>query len=114
MREESCELLIEIFTRQINYLENAIKQVKDIAEKEEDKFSIHKLVLEIVDKCRLNFKSTERILKEYQKLQDIEIAWRKKLNGVAAMDIDRGNGKKEAEKEENSPEGISYDFHTRR
>lgn len=97
MREESCGLLIGIFARQIDYLKSAIKHVKDITEKEEDKFSVHKSVLDTVNGCRLNFKSAEKTLKEYEKLQDIEIAWRKKLNGVAAMSINGGNEKEKAE-----------------
>lgn len=97
MREESCSLLIGIFTREIDYLKNAIKHVKDITEKEEDRFSVHKSVLDTVNGCRLNFKSAEKTLKEYEKLQDIEIAWRRKLDGVAAMSI---NGEKEKEKAE--------------
>jgi len=101
MREESCELLIGIFARQIDYLGSAIKQVRDITEKEEDKFSIHKSVLDTVNGCRLNFKSAEKTLREYEKLQGIEIAWRRKLNGVAEMSINGGNEKEKAEIEMN-------------
>jgi len=101
MREESCELLIGIFARQIDYLGSAIKQVRDITEKEEDKFSIHQSVLDTVNGCRLNFKSAEKTLKEYEKLQGIEIAWRRKLNGVAEMSINGGNEKEKAEIEMN-------------
>lgn len=96
MREESCGLLIGIFARQIDYLESAIKHVKDITEKEEDKFSVHKSVLDTVNGCRLNFKSAQKTLREYEKLQEIEIAWRKKLNGVAEMSVNGGNEKEKA------------------
>lgn len=92
MRQESCELLIGIFASQIDYLESAIEHVKDITEKEEDKFSLYKSVLDTVNGCRLNFKSAEKTLREYEKLQGIEIAWRKKLNGVVEMSINGGNG----------------------
>jgi len=101
MREESCELLIGIFARQIDYLGSAIKQVKDITEKEEDKFSVHKSVLDTVNGCRLNFRFAEKTLREYEKLQGIEIAWRRKLNGVAEMSINGGNENEKAEIEMN-------------
>lgn len=96
MREESCGLLIGIFARQIDYLESAIQHIKDITEKEEDKFSVHKSVLDTVNGCRLNFKSAQKTLREYEKLQEIEIAWRKKLNGVAEMSVNGGNEKEKA------------------
>lgn len=97
MREESCGLLIGIFAKQIDYLESAIKHVRDVTEKEEDKFSVHKSVLDTVNGCRLHFKFAQKTLREYEKLQGIEIAWRKKLNGVAAMSINGGNEKEKAE-----------------